>query len=116
MENKLDVAVDELHYALTTGNDENRDHYIKNAIRFIEEVKQEGQKEKEILIKELDRLYAERYKQPSVVAELLELRAYIFTCSYQTAWEQYMEDNEKFNFTLEEILDYLRLKKGIKKK
>ena len=37
---KLDTAIDELHYALTTGNDEIRDYYIKNAIRFIEEFKE----------------------------------------------------------------------------
>ncbi|MDT0160399.1 hypothetical protein [Bacillus sp. AG4(2022)] len=34
---KLEVAIDELRYALTTGSDDNREHYINNAIRFIEE-------------------------------------------------------------------------------
>lgn len=50
-----------------------------------------------------------------LVAELLELRAFIFTCSFRTAWKEYLEDDEKFDFTLEEILNYIRLKKGIKK-
>ncbi|MGM1044728.1 MAG: hypothetical protein ACQEXX_01140 [Bacillota bacterium] len=36
---KLDTAIDELKYALTATNKENRDHYINNAIRFIEEAK-----------------------------------------------------------------------------
>jgi hypothetical protein len=34
---KLDTAEDELLYASTTGNDSNRDFYIKNAMRFIRE-------------------------------------------------------------------------------
>jgi hypothetical protein len=34
---KLDVAEDELFYALKTGDDSNRDFYIKNAMRFIRE-------------------------------------------------------------------------------
>lgn len=38
---KLETAIDELHYALTTGNEINRDHYIRNAIRFIEEYKEQ---------------------------------------------------------------------------
>jgi hypothetical protein len=43
---KLDTAIDELHYAYTTGNDSNRDYYIKNAMRFIEEAKEELNKDK----------------------------------------------------------------------
>ncbi|PGT89199.1 quinolinate synthase NadA [Bacillus sp. AFS040349] len=35
--NLLDTADDELQYASTTGDDSNREHYIKNAMRFIRE-------------------------------------------------------------------------------
>ncbi|MBD8839424.1 hypothetical protein IFU39_16550 [Paenibacillus sp. CFBP 13594] len=38
---KLDVAIDELVFALKSEeNRENREHYINNAIMFIEEVKE----------------------------------------------------------------------------
>lgn len=59
--------------------------------------------------KEIQRLYSETYKQPKVVAELLKSRAFIFTCSYKTVWENYMDDNEKYDFTYEEIIEYLDL-------
>jgi hypothetical protein len=35
--NLLDTAEDELLYASTTRDDSNREHYIKNAMRFIRE-------------------------------------------------------------------------------
>ena len=65
--------------------------------------------DKKILIKEITRLHNESYKQSSVVADLLKARAYIFTCSYKTAWELWLEDNEKFDFTFEEIKEYIEL-------
>jgi hypothetical protein len=37
---KLDAAIDDLHYALTTGSNDNRVFYIQNAIRFIGKAKE----------------------------------------------------------------------------
>jgi hypothetical protein len=42
------------------------------------------------------------------VLRLLIKRAYMFTCSYKTAWENWLEDDEKEGFTYEYIvLDYM---------
>jgi hypothetical protein len=42
------------------------------------------------------------------VARLISNRAYIFTCSYKTAWNQYMTDEEKQGFTYDYlVLDYM---------
>jgi len=35
---KIENILDELHYALREGDDANRDHYIRNAIRFTQEL------------------------------------------------------------------------------
>ncbi|WP_079708609.1 hypothetical protein [Paraliobacillus ryukyuensis] len=60
----------------------------------------------EVYEKELKRLYDDRYEQPKVVAELVKVRAYIFTCSYKTAWENWLDDDEKYDFTFEQIKKY----------
>ena len=42
------------------------------------------------------------------VARLLSRRAYIFTCSYKTAWKQWLGEEEKEGFTYEYlVLDYM---------
>lgn len=42
------------------------------------------------------------------VARLVSNRAYIFTCSYKTAWEQWMTEDEKEGFSYEYlVLDYM---------
>lgn len=41
------------------------------------------------------------------VAKILMRRAYIFTCSYRTAWVQWMEQEEKSSFKFDEIFDYI---------
>lgn len=41
IDSKLEVAIDELQYAYNTGDDSKKDFYIKNAIRFINEAKDE---------------------------------------------------------------------------
>jgi hypothetical protein len=42
------------------------------------------------------------------VARLLCWRAYIFTCSYKTAWEIFMMDDEKLGFTYDYLVaDYM---------
>lgn len=41
------------------------------------------------------------------VSKLLSFRAYIFTCSYRTAWDNWLEENEKEGFAFEDmVLDY----------
>jgi len=41
------------------------------------------------------------------VARLLKWRAYIFTCSYATAWELWLELEEKRGFAFEEVLAFI---------
>jgi hypothetical protein len=41
------------------------------------------------------------------VSRLMINRGYIFTCSYQTTWNQYMTEDEKQDFTFEYIMDYI---------
>lgn len=42
------------------------------------------------------------------VARIVSRRAYMFTCSYKTVWEQWMSDDEKDGFTYENlVLDYM---------
>lgn len=43
----------------------------------------------------------------SNVIYLLTSRAYIFTCSYKTAWDNWLTDEEKQDYTFDEIMDYL---------
>jgi len=38
------------------------------------------------------------------VSEILLNRAYIFTCSYETAWTQWMDEDEKEQFTFNEVM------------
>ena len=35
--------------------------------------------------------------------ETVKRRAELFTCSYKTAWKNYMEEDEKQGFTIEQI-------------
>jgi hypothetical protein len=37
------------------------------------------------------------------LVKLLEKRAYIFNCSYKTAWDRYISEIEKEGFTFDEI-------------
>lgn len=39
------------------------------------------------------------------VREKLKLRAEIFNCSYQTAWEKYMTSGEKERLEIDDVLD-----------
>jgi hypothetical protein len=42
------------------------------------------------------------------VVRLLSKRAFIFTCSYRTVWEQYMTKEEKEGFTYDYlVMDYM---------
>lgn len=41
------------------------------------------------------------------VCRLLAKRAYIFTCSSRTAWDNWLEEDEKEGFTYDYIIDYL---------
>lgn len=52
----LDTAIDELGYAFRTGDEANKDFYIKNAIRFIEEAMEEIK-----VLKEKNKLYEESF-------------------------------------------------------
>ncbi len=61
----------------------------------------------EVYERELKRMYDGVYGQTKAVAELVKVRAYIFTCSYKTAWENYLDDDEKYDFTFEQIKEYL---------
>jgi hypothetical protein len=47
------------------------------------------------------------------VSSILKRRAYIFTCSYKTAWENWLTVEEKQGFTYKEIIQYITLK-GVK--
>lgn len=42
-----------------------------------------------------------------IVAELLKKRAYMFLCSYKTAWIKWLEEEEKQGFTYEEVMKYI---------
>lgn len=57
--------------------------------------------------KELDRLYTDRYHTIKTVAELLYFRAYMFTCSYVTAWNNHLDEDEKMGFTYMQVVSYL---------
>ena len=41
------------------------------------------------------------------VAKLLKMRAYIFECSYHTAWSLWMDEEEKQGFTYVEVIPYV---------
>lgn len=41
------------------------------------------------------------------VVRTMSQRAFIFTCCYKTAWEQYMTKEEKHNLSFEHVYDYL---------
>jgi hypothetical protein len=42
------------------------------------------------------------------VAEILKQQAYILTCSYKTAWEQWMHPIFTENTTFEEVMKHIR--------
>lgn len=52
------------------------------------------------------------YMDIKEVVKLLERRAYIFTCSYTTAWENWLTDEEKQGLSYEEVLDYMEKEKA----
>jgi hypothetical protein len=41
------------------------------------------------------------------VLQILKRRSYIFTCSYETAWKNWMTNDEKAGVTFEEIIPVL---------
>lgn len=46
-------------------------------------------------------------RSPSLVANLVKQRAYIFTCSYRTTWALWLDEEEKHGYKYEEIAKYL---------
>ena len=47
-------------------------------------------------------------KKEERVARIVPRIAFMFTCSYKTAWEQWMDENEKEGFSYEHlVLDYM---------
>lgn len=46
-------------------------------------------------------------KPPEVVAKLVRVRAYIFTCTYQTTWTLWLDEEEKQGYTYQEIAEHL---------
>jgi len=41
------------------------------------------------------------------VSELLKDRAFMFACSYKTAWNEHMKDDEKEGYTFNQVIDYI---------
>lgn len=45
------------------------------------------------------------------VAKYLKFRAFIFMCSYQTAWNQHLSLSERSNFNFEDVYNFIKNKK-----
>ena len=41
------------------------------------------------------------------VASILTTRSYMFTCSYSTAWSQWMEAEEKRGYSFDDVFNYI---------
>lgn len=46
------------------------------------------------------------------VGNKLRRRAYMFTCSYKTAWENWMEKKHTEKFSFEEVVEHLEKGRG----
>lgn len=44
------------------------------------------------------------------LSEYLKWRSYIFTCSYETAWNNYIDESLKV-YTFDEVYDYIQSKR-----
>lgn len=47
-------------------------------------------------------------RSPSLVANLVKQRAFIFTCSYQTAWSLWLDEEEQQGYKYTEIAKHLK--------
>lgn len=48
-----------------------------------------------------------KWQRLAFVAEIVRRRAFMYTCSYETAWNNWLDDGEKAGFTFEELAEVL---------
>ncbi|MFF2878130.1 hypothetical protein ACFVR2_17595 [Gottfriedia sp. NPDC057991] len=43
------------------------------------------------------------------ISETLRSRAYMFTCSYLTAWNNYLTEDEKEGYSFDDVKSYMKM-------